>query len=220
MRVVIVGATGNIGTSVVQALADDPEITSILGIARRVPEWEMPKTEWAGADITRSDLVSLMRGADAVIHLAWLFQPTHTATVTWQVNVIGSARVFRAVAEAGVPVLVYSSSVGAYSPGPKDRPVAEDWPTHGLPTAAYSREKAYVERLLDSFQTDHPQCRVVRLRPGFVFKRESAAEQRRLFAGPLLPGRLLNPGVLPVMPDIPGLRFQTMHAEDAAQAYV
>lgn len=34
----------------------------------------------------------------------------------------------RAVAEAGVPALVYASSVGAYSPGPKDRSVDESWP--------------------------------------------------------------------------------------------
>lgn len=219
MRVVIIGATGNIGTSLIQALAADPEITSILGIARRAPGWDVEKTEWAEADVTRSDLVPMLRGADAVVHLAWLFQPTHSPAVTWRTNAVGSARVFRAVAEAGVPALVYSSSVGAYSPGPKDRAVDETWPTHGMPTAAYSREKAYVERLLDGFQSDHPGCRVVRLRPAFMFKREAAVEQRRLFAGPLLPGRLARPAMIPVIPDIAGLRFQTMHSSDAAAAF-
>jgi len=56
-------------------------------------------------------------------------------------------RVFDAVAAARVPALVYASSVGAYSPGPKDVPVAESWPTHGWPEASYTREKAYAERL-------------------------------------------------------------------------
>lgn len=219
MHVVVVGATGNVGTSTVQALAADPQITSILGVARRLPGWRADKTEWAAADITDSDLVTLFRGADAVVDLAWLFQPTRRPIVTWQANVLGSARVFRAVAEAGVPVLVYASSVGTYSPGPADRAVDETWPTHGWPTAAYGREKAYVERLLDSFQADHPDIRVVRLRPGFIFKRESAASQRRLFAGPLIPGQLARPGLIPLVPDIPGLRLQVLHAEDAAQAY-
>jgi nucleoside-diphosphate-sugar epimerase len=219
MHVVVVGATGNVGTSTVQALAADPQITSVLGLARRLPGWRADKTEWAAADITDSDLAALFRGADAVVDLAWLFQPTRRPVVTWQANVLGSARVFRAVAEAGVPVLVYASSVGTYSPGPADRAVDETWPTHGWPTAAYGREKAYVERLLDSFQLDHPDIRVVRLRPGFIFKRESAASQRRLFAGPLIPGQLARPGLIPVVPDIPGLRLQVVHADDVAQAY-
>ncbi|HYZ57920.1 MAG TPA: NAD-dependent epimerase/dehydratase family protein [Streptosporangiaceae bacterium] len=219
MHVVVVGATGNVGTSTVQALAADPKVTSILGLARRLPGWTADKTEWASADITESDLTALFRGADAVVHLAWLFQPTRQPLVTWQANVFGSARVFRAVAEAGVPALVYASSVGAYSPGPADRAVDETWPTHSWPTAAYGREKAYVERLLDSFQVDHPDIRIVRLRPGFIFKREAAAEQRRLFAGPLVPGWLARPGLIPLVPDVPGLRVQVVHAEDAAQAY-
>jgi nucleoside-diphosphate-sugar epimerase len=118
-----------------------------------------------------------------------------------------------------VPALVVSSSVGAYSPGPKDRAVDESWPTHGWPGAAYSREKAYVERLLDAFEARRPQTRVVRIRPGFVFERQSAAQQRRLFAGPLLPGRLARPGRVPVVPDLPGLRFQALHSADAGQAF-
>jgi UDP-glucose 4-epimerase len=111
------------------------------------------------------------------------------------------------------------SSVGAYSPGPKDRAVDESWPTHGWPNAGYTREKAYVERVLDTFERDHRDIRVVRLRPGFIFKRESAAEQRRLFGGPLLLQGLARPGLIPVVPDLPGLRFQALHSADAGEAY-
>jgi UDP-glucose 4-epimerase len=218
-RVVIVGATGNVGTSVVETLGQDPEVRSILGLARRLPEWTAPKTEWLSADVTEADLVSLFRGADVVVHLAWLFQPTHQPATTWRSNVLGSIRVFNAVAEAGVPAVVYASSVGAYSPGPKDRAVDENWPTNGWPTAAYTREKAYLERVLDSFELRNPDIRVVRLRPGFIFKRQAASEQRRLFAGPLLPNRLVRPALIPVVPDLPGLRFQALHTADAAEAY-
>jgi nucleoside-diphosphate-sugar epimerase len=219
MRIVVIGATGNVGTSTVQALSAAPQVTSIVGVARRRPEWDAAKVEWTEADVAKSDLVPILRGADAVVHLAWLFQPTHDPTVTWRANVQGSARVLRAVAEAGVPALVYSSSVGAYSPAPKDRAVDESWPTHGWPTAAYGREKAYVERMLDAFEAAHPACRVVRLRPGFIFKRESSVGQRRLFAGPLLPGRLARPDLIPLVPDLPGLRFQALHSADAGEAF-
>jgi UDP-glucose 4-epimerase len=218
-RVVVVGASGNVGTSVVEALSADQEVGSIVGIARRIPDWRPARTTWLAADIASDDLVETFRHAAAVIHLAWLFQPTHSPVTTWRANVLGAMRVFDAAAEAGVPALVYASSVGAYSPGPKDTPVDESWPTHGWPQAAYTREKPYLERVLDTFERDHPGIRVVRLRPGFIFKRESASEQRRLFAGPLLPNRLARPGAVPVIPNLPGLRFQALHTEDAAEAY-
>lgn len=215
----VVGGTGNVGTSLVEALSSDPAVESIVGVARRAPEWTAPKTEWVTADVADDLLLDVVRGADAVVHLGWLFQPTRDAAATWRTNVLGSVRVFEAVADAGVPVLVYASSVGAYSPGPKDVEVDERWPTHGWPDASYTREKAYVERVLDIFERDHPAIRVVRLRPGFIFKREAASQQRRLFAGPLLPNRLVGPATVPVVPDLPGLRFQAVHTVDAADAY-
>ncbi|MEU6782480.1 NAD-dependent epimerase/dehydratase family protein [Nonomuraea angiospora] len=219
MRVVVVGATGNVGTSLVRALAADDGVTSIVGVARRLPGWRIDRTDWRQADVATADLTRIFDGADAVVHLAWLFQPTRDPATTWRANVLGSMRVFRAVAEAGVPTLVHASSVGAYSPGPKDRAVDESWPTHGWPGAAYGREKAYVERVLDVFENDHPGIRVVRMRPGFVFQRVAATEQRRLFGGPFVPGWLIKEGRIPFVPDIPGLRLQALHAEDAAEAY-
>ncbi|NYK32493.1 NAD-dependent epimerase/dehydratase family protein, partial [Salmonella enterica subsp. enterica serovar Typhimurium] len=75
-------------------------------------------------------------------------------------------RVFRAVAEAGVPHLVYASSVGAYGPGPKGRAVPESHPTTGVPTSHYAAQKAEVEAILDRVQAEHPELLVTRLRPG------------------------------------------------------
>src|SRR4051794_18340860 len=128
MRVVVVGATGNVGTSVLHALASEPSVDSVLGVARRLPPVDFPKTEWAEADVRSSPLEPLFSGADAVVHLAWLIQPSRREDVTHAVNVEGSARVFAACGRAGVGSLVYASSVGAYSPGPKDRAVDESWP--------------------------------------------------------------------------------------------
>ncbi|MFC8513577.1 SDR family oxidoreductase [Streptomyces sp. NPDC057257] len=221
-RIVVTGATGNVGTSVVRALAEDSDVGSVLGLARRIPDWSPPRTEWSRVDLAseRADLVKEFTDADAVVHLAWAFQPTHDPAATWRTNVLGSIRVFEAVAAAGVPTLVHASSVGAYSPGPKGRAVDESWPTHGWPDAAYCREKAYLERSLDIFEREHPEVRVVRMRPAFLFKRESASEQRRIFGGRFLPGPLARPELLPFLPDIPGLRVQALHTDDAAEAYV
>jgi UDP-glucose 4-epimerase len=218
MRVVVIGATGNVGTSLLSALADEPAVDSVVGVARRLPSSERPKTEWQQADVATSDLVPLLRGADAVVHLAWQIQPSRDLNRLWRVNVDGSTRVFRAVADAGVPALVYASSVGVYSPGPKDRLVDESWPAHGVAGSFYSRHKAEVERRLDRFEGEHPRIRVVRMRPGLIFKQEAAESVRRLFAGPLFPPFLAGPGLV-VVPEHPRFRFQAVHSLDVADAY-
>jgi nucleoside-diphosphate-sugar epimerase len=220
VRVVVTGATGNVGTSVLEALAGEEQVDEIVGIARRAPEAsDFAKTSFVAADVAAEDLVELLRGAGAVVHLAWLIQPGRDEAATRRVNVEGSARVFDAVVRAGVPALVYASSVGAYSPGPKDRLVDESWPTEGIQSSFYARHKASVERLLDRLERDRPGLRLVRMRPGLIFKRGAATEIRRLFLGPLFPGRLARPGLLPVVPDVPRLRFQAVHSLDVGDAY-
>ncbi len=219
MRVVVTGASGNVGTSLLRSLASEPAVESVLGLCRRVPSASFPKVEWRAADVASTPLRPLFQGADAVVHLAWLIQPARDQRLVRSVNVDGSSRVFAAAAAAGVGTLVYASSVGAYGPGPKDRRVDESWPTTGISTSFYSRHKAEVERLLDRFEDDRERVRVVRLRPGLIFKREAASGIRRLFAGPLLPGSLLRPALLPVVPDLDRLVFQAVHSHDVGEAY-
>jgi UDP-glucose 4-epimerase len=245
VRIVVTGATGNVGTAVLRALAEAPSADQIVGVARRVPDSvraAFPWVTWHAADVGVDDLSEAMRDADAVVHLAWQFHPTRRPVDTWRGNVVGSIRTFDAAARARVGIVVHASSVGTYSPGPqsrlrldhhaasgspgrsgdhgRDEPVDEEWPTHALPTAAYGRQKSYVERVLDRFETDHAAMRVVRMRSAFVFQRSASPEQRRIFAGPFVPGRLVASGRLPVLPLPRGLRFQAVHADDLAAAYV
>lgn len=219
MRVAITGATGNVGASLVDTLAAEPQVERILGIERRHPALERPKTEWRAAHLAHDDLSGLLEAVDAVVHLAWLIQPTRDEATLHDTNVRGTERLLEAVADAGVRNLVVASSVGAYAPAPVGLRVDESWPATGIPTSSYSRHKAEMERLLDAFEVDNPQTRVVRLRPALTFKRESASEQRRLFAGPLAPGWLLGRLRLPVVPLPRGLRAQAVHTEDVAEAY-
>src|SRR5215203_5930167 len=109
MRVVVTGASGNVGTSLLRALAGEAAVTSVLGLVRRPPEMGFAKTTWAAADVASDDLAGHFRGADVVVHLAWLIQPSHDPFAMWRTNVVGTERVLAAASAAGVGALVCAS---------------------------------------------------------------------------------------------------------------
>jgi UDP-glucose 4-epimerase len=221
VRVVVFGATGNVGTSVLESLSAESAVEEIIAVARRPPD-RLPaadKARFEAADVTRDNLAPLLSGADALIDLAWLIQPSRDRELMYRVNVDGSGRVWQAAIAAGVRHILYASSVGTYSPGPKDRRVDESWPTAGIGTSFYSCHKAAVERQLDRLEAEHPELRVVRMRPGLIFKGQAADEVRRLFIGPLLPRLVLRRRLVPIVPDLPRLRFQAVHSLDVGDAF-
>lgn len=134
---------------------------------------------WSSIDLSTDDdveqLHSAVRGADAVVHLTWGFQPSHREDQLAALGVGGTQRVIDAVTAAKVPHLVHMSSVGAYSPKQDDAPVDESWPTGGVPTSMYGRHKATAERLPDRLETDAPEVVVTRMRPGIVGQRNAGS---------------------------------------------
>ncbi|WP_425956109.1 NAD-dependent epimerase/dehydratase family protein [Xylanimonas sp. McL0601] len=230
MRVVVVGATGNAGTALLRALVDDPAVTSVTGIARRLPDRTAAPyrdAHWVATDVGSDEpddvvverLAEVFRGADAVVHLAWLVQPNRDRELLRRTNVEGTRRVAEAAVRAGVPHLVVASSVGAYARAADDEPHGEDWPAGGIPTSHYSVDKAATERVLDDLEREHPELAVARVRPALIFQADAGAEVVRLFLGPLVPVRLLQLGRPPLLPLPAGLRLQAVHAADLADAY-
>ena len=227
MRIVIIGATGNIGTAVLRRLRDGEGTTELVGAARRRPDDRLEPfrgVEWHRVDVSKPEaehaLATILGGADVVLHLAWVLHPNRRERVMWATNVAGTGRVLRAAASARVPHVVVVSSVGAYSRGPKHTRVGEEWPTGGVHTSHYARHKAAQERLLDAFEAANPGTVVSRVRPGLVFQRDAASEIARLFIGPPVLFRWLGRVRIPVLPMPVQVISQAVHADDLADAIV
>jgi UDP-glucose 4-epimerase len=227
MRVAVVGGSGNVGTAVLEALRGAPEVTSLVGLARRLPDRSAEpyrSAEWVTLDIAAeaaddaeeeaivARLARAFEGATAVVHLVWLIQPNHDRELLRRANVDGTRRVAEACARAGVAQLVCASSWAAYSPVADDVPRDESWPTGGIPSSHYGVDKAAQERVLDEFEVAHPEVVVTRMRMALVFTRDAGAEIGRYFLGPLVPRALLRPGTLPFLPVPKGLRVHVVHA--------
>jgi UDP-glucose 4-epimerase len=215
MRVVVTGATGNVGSAVVRRLLEAGH--DVVGVVRRPPQQDGP-VSWVEADLSQDCHDTLVRAfldADAVVHLVWGFQPTHRPDYLESVGVGGTRRVIDAVAAARVPHLVHQSSIGAYSRRRGAEPVDESWPTDGIPTSVYSRHKAAAERLLDAFE-GRSDAVVTRMRPGIIGQSSAGSAQLRYFLPALVPAAALR--TVPVLPLDRRFTLQVVHAEDVAAA--
>lgn len=230
MRIVITGATGHVGTALLtrlhEARAKEGADLQLVGVARRSPDPDAAPylgVQWHSVDIGHPDeqaaLERALAGADAVVHLAWLIQPNHDRELLRRTNVAGTAHVLAAARAAGVRHVVCASSVGAYSPAPKDRRTREDWPAGGIEGSHYSADKAAQESLLDGFAKENPDVVVSRLRPALIFSAQAGSEVGRYFLGRVLPRLVPRRPWLPVLPVPDELVFQAVHAADVADAY-
>ncbi len=218
MRIVITGASGNVGTALLRRLSGSGH--TLVGVARRRPPDVAPYDDvrWVPLDLGDPDAAARLRpeldGADAVVHAAWLIQPTHDRSLLQRVNQNGSQAVFTATAQAGVRHLVHLSSVGTYAAAPPGTWADESWSNDGIASSSYSVDKAACEALLDALELPV----VSRVRPGIVLQPDAASEISRYFLGRLVPVSLLRPALMRLAPFPADLSFQLVHADDLADA--
>jgi UDP-glucose 4-epimerase len=227
LTVAITGPTGEIGQAVVGALERSREVGRIVGMARRPFDphargWK--KVSYVRGDVLDRDAVdSLVRGADVVVHLAFMIMGGAKESRT--VNLEGSRNVFEATTAAGCKRLVYASSVAAYGfHGESPQPLTEDTPASGTSAHYYSAQKAEVEALLADTLSGAANASYV-FRPSIVGGPHAPllidslpyTQISERLPAPVL--ALLDgvPILKPVLPD-PGVPFQLVHHDDVASA--
>ena len=206
MRIVITGASGNVGTALLHRLIETDHGHELVGVVRRPPKpvgvyqdvrWhELELAEPGAADGLRA----IFEGADAVVHLAWGFQPTRNTEYLQRQGVGGSTAVLEAAHAVGVGHLLHMSSVGTYAAGRYGQRVDESWPTTGILTSPYSRNKSAAEALLDDYEKQHGEAGVpiTRMRPGFIVQQAAASGLMRYALPGFVP--MLAVPLLPLLP--------------------
>jgi UDP-glucose 4-epimerase len=230
LTVAVTGPTGDLGLGIVDALERSRSVKRIVGMARRPfdPEergWH--KTEYRRGDVTDAASVrGLVKDAHVVVHLA--FAVLDASSATRDLNIEGSRRVFEEAVKAGAERICYASSVAAYGFHAENPDwLTEEIPARGSPEFPYSQQKAEVEQVLAATLLHRRRTSAYVFRPCIVAGPESrmmlqAIPYFRL--GEAMPEavvRLLGllPALKPVIPD-PGARFQLVHSEDVARAFV
>lgn len=195
MRVFVTGATGLVGSHLVERLRGrGDEVIALVRASSDVAFLRGLGVEFVEGDLAdpQERLARAMDGCDTVVHAAALIYGEHTPEAYARVNVEGTERVLRAAGAAGARRAVHVSSVAVY--GVVARPVGEDaWLAH--PVAAgnvYARSKRDAERAAWRVHGEGVVA-VTTVRPGVVY-----GERDRLFTPILM--RVLR---LPLLP-LPG----------------
>jgi len=225
--IAITGAGGLVGRALVAALRSDPgEVTRIVGLDVRLPDTpaspDGPELALHAMDVRDPALGGLLEGVDALVHLAFQFDPIRDLDEMRSINVDGTRAVLEAARTAGVARLIYLSSVLAYDPSaphggdpsaphggdPTERLLTETSPLRESGGFAYASHKREVEAWLWPWHASGDGPALTVLRSAAVLGPGVQNFVTRAFEQP----------VIPALPDAPPLQF--VHVDDVVGAIV
>lgn len=209
LRIAVTGATSDFAKAILPALLDDDDVGSVLGIARRPLAMSHPKLESIRCDIRSNDLTDVLRGADVVIHLAFVVEELKDKTETHDINQRGSRNVLDSAYEAGVERLVIASSINAYGPEIHDNLIDESYYPAGDSDRYYFHDKAEVEHYAEWWLRRHPgEMAVSMLRPTYIIGPDFSNDGIDQFTGKLA-----------AFPQADKASYQFLHQRDLADAF-
>lgn len=155
MRIVLLGATGFIGTNLTVKLAEDPD-NDIVVVGRNKAHYkDIESFAFENVRFVESELCvdtnydELVKKADVVYHLLSSTVPT-TSNIhipeELRLNVLLSANLFEACVHQGVKKVVFLSSGGTVYGKEAKCPIKEETPTN--PITSYGVQKITIEKLL------------------------------------------------------------------------
>lgn len=159
MKILVTGATGKVGSRLVQRLAQrGDQVRALVRDPSRANELRQAHVELLLGDLLEpASLAGAVRGVDAVVHCAAFFRGA-TPEQARSVNELGTEHLAAAARTAGVKRFVFTSTGLVYGSNGGRQATEDDV---CAPSAAYPLSKLAAERFLLSF--DQLDTRVLRL---------------------------------------------------------
>lgn len=202
MRVLVTGSNSHLAQALLPRLCAAPDIDRITGVDIRPTRFQHTKFQAVQADLRDADLIPLLNGHDALIHLAFVVLRGKTALSDMRaINLDASMRLFDAAAVSGITRVIHLSSASVYGNGTD---LNENAAFNPLPGFVYAEHKAALEVWIAAH---HPN--IISLRPHIILGPQ---------AQPLLITILRMPFYIK-LPD-PQPLLQCVHENDVAHAIV
>jgi UDP-glucose 4-epimerase len=170
-RIAITGSSGYIGSRLVAALLQRPEVESVLGLDIRRP----PVSHAAGFLFHKTDVrfpyadTFVREGVDAAVHLAFAFAPSRHRRRARAVNLEGTRHFLQACLAANVDRAVVLGSATAYGALPENpERLTESSPLRADPSFPYSFEKRLCDEMCLRFVAERPRISLALCRPPII----------------------------------------------------
>jgi nucleoside-diphosphate-sugar epimerase len=149
MRLAITGGAGFLGLHLCEGLKERFEEILVLDIAPLDSKEYPPNVRYQAVDVRdKLSLASALKGMDLVIHGAAAL-PLWKKEDIYAINIDGTKNVLDAALENHISRVVYISSTAVYGV-PKEHPLYEDAPTHGV--GPYGESKIGAEELCSEYR--------------------------------------------------------------------
>ena len=209
MKVAVTGATSDFGAAILPVLLADPEIDAVVALSRRELQITHPKLESVRMDVRDPRTEEALQGCEAVVHLAFVVEEIKDKRETHDINLRGSRNVIDCAYRAGARRVVIASSINAYGPDLRPKPVTEDVYPAGDPVRYYFHDKAEVEHYAEWWLRRHPgEMAISMLRPTYIIGPDFSNDGIEQLTGPVA-----------VFPQADEAAYQFLHQADLADAF-
>lgn len=154
--VLVTGGAGYIGTAITQLLIEAGHAVVVFDDLSTGQRDKVPTgaTFVVGdtLDVVALENVFSQHHFDAVIHCAAkkvMSESESQPGLYYRNNVLGTLNVLDAMAQHGVPKIIFSSTAAVYAPTTDDAPVVESSPTE--PVSVYGKSKLMAEMLIEDY---------------------------------------------------------------------
>jgi UDP-glucose 4-epimerase len=208
--ILVTGVAGYWGSRVAERLIGTDGYR-LVGLDVEPPAAGSRELDFVKADVRNPALLELVEaeGVDVVCHLAFQ-DSTRPQESAFDVNVIGTAGVLGACAEAGVRKVVLKSSMAVYGARPSNPAfLTEDRTLRGSRRYGYTRDMIEIESFCNGFRRRVPDLMLTTLRFSSIVGPTVDTPMTRFLKEPATPGLL---GFNPMM--------QIIHEDDVVEALV
>ena len=206
--VLVTGVASYWGRRVATRLMEEPGL-AIIGLDDERPDPEIPGLGFIQADVRNPLLVDLFESeqVDTVCHLAFV-ETTRPSESAFDLNVMGTMKIFSACTQAGVRKIVFKSSTAVYGAHPSNSAfLAEDHALRGNRSYGIARDLVEIESFCNDFRRQTPEIILTTLRFASIVGLKADTPMTRLLSGPWAPVLL---GFDP--------RMQLIHEDDVVEA--
>ena len=163
--VLVTGVAGYWGGRLATQLVTQSDL-HVIGLDSERPKQEIKDLDFIQADIRNPLLVELLKGeaVHTVCHLAFN-KSAVLSEAAFELNVLGTMKVFGACAEAGVKKIVLRGTTAVYGALPNNSAfLKEEHPLNGSRSNGYIRDMIEVEAFCNGFRRQSPEVMLTLLR--------------------------------------------------------